>query len=418
MSLDAFALAKQRFFRYTEKLNLRGRFPRQNMPEHLTEPDRSIEFRISLKRDDGSILVCRGYRVQFNDDRGPYKGGIRFHPMVDLSEVKALAFWMYMKTALVDIPFGGAKGGVAVDYPSLSLAEKERLTKRYAMILVNELGSERDIPAPDVNTSAREMAWIIDTWRMIHGRYQRGIVTGKPIEMGGSLGRTTATGRGVVFAIQEAALHAGLDLARATAAVQGFGNVGSASARYLAEAGVRVTAVSDVNGAIRHPAGLDIPALQRHVAEAGTVLGFPGAEPLDRDDLFAEPVDILVPAALEHAITEDNADRVQARLIAEGANGPTTMEAARILREKGKTVIPDILCNAGGVTVSYFEWVQNRQEFYWDAERVDNELRRIMTRASQAVFAEAKRHGCCLREAAYRIAIERVAAAAADRGVQ
>lgn len=418
MSVDAFALAKQRFFRYTEKMNLDGRYPGQNMPEHLTEPDRSVEFRLSLKRDDGSILVCRGYRVQFNDDRGPYKGGIRFHPVVDLSEVKALAFWMYMKTALVDIPFGGAKGGVTVDYKALSLAEKERLTKRYAMVLVDELGSERDIPAPDVNTSAREMAWIMDTWRMIHGRYQRGIVTGKPIDMGGSLGREAATGRGVVFAIEEAAQQMKFALPGSTAAIQGFGNVGSATARFLAEAGVRVIAVSDVQGAIRAPQGLDIAALCRHVAEAGTVVGFPGAEPFARDDLFAEPVDILVPAALEHAIHADNADRIQARLVAEGANGPTTMEAAHILQEKGKVVIPDILCNAGGVTVSYFEWVQNRQEFYWTAEKVDEELRRVMVRASREVFAEAGKHTCCLREAAYRIAIDRVAAAAAARGVQ
>lgn len=418
MSLDAFALAKQRFFRYTEKMNLDGRFPGQSMPEHLTEPDRSVEFRLSLKRDDGTILVCRGYRVQFNDDRGPYKGGIRFHPVVDLAEVKALAFWMYMKTAVVDIPFGGAKGGVTVDYQALSLAEKERLTKRYAMVLVDELGSERDIPAPDVNTSAREMAWIMDTWRMIHGRYQRGIVTGKPIEMGGSLGREAATGRGVLFAIEEAAQQMQLDLGTATAAIQGFGNVGAATARFLDEAGVRVTAVSDVHGAVRAPRGLDVAALRRHVAEAGTVVGFPGGEAMEREDLFAEKVDILVPAALEHALHEGNADRIQARLIAEGANGPTTIEAAHILQEKGKVVIPDILCNAGGVTVSYFEWVQNRQEFYWTAEKVDEELRRVMVRASREVFAEAARHDCCLREAAYRIAIERVAATAAARGVQ
>jgi len=415
---DAFALARQRFFGYTEKMGLDQRFPGQSMPEHLTEPDRSVEVRISLKRDDGSIQVCRGYRVQFNDDRGPYKGGIRFHPLVDLAEVKALAFWMYMKTAVVDIPFGGAKGGVAVDYQALSLAEKERLTKRYTMIMVDELGSERDIPAPDVNTSSREMAWIMDTWRMIHGRYQRGIVTGKPVEMGGSLGRDTATGRGVVFAIEEAAEQIKLDLGTATAAVQGFGNVGSASARFLAETGVRVVAVSDAHGAVRDPAGLDIAALQRHVKEAGTVVGFPGAEPLARDELFAEDVDILVPAALEHAITEQNADQVRARMVAEGANGPTTIDAATILRSKGSIVVPDILCNAGGVTVSYFEWVQNRQEFYWSAEKVDEELRRTMVKASRDVFAEAARQDCCLREAAYRIAIDRVAAAAAGRGVQ
>ena len=325
---------------------------------------------------------------------------------------------MYMKTALVDIPFGGAKGGVAIDYPSLSLAEQERLTKRYATILVDTIGSERDIPAPDVNTSSREMAWIMDVWRMIHGRYQRGIVTGKPVTMGGSVGRNTATGRGVIFCVEEAAEVIGLDLADATAAVQGFGNVGSAAARFLSEAGVRVVAVSDVNGAVRNPQGLDVHELIRHTGEGGSLSEYPHGEACERDEVFAENVDILVPAALENAITVENADSVKATLIAEGANGPTTMEAAHILREKGKVVIPDILCNAGGVTVSYFEWVQNRQEFYWSAEKVDEELRRLMINACRQVFAESQRHDCCLREAAYRIAISRVAQAAAGRGVQ
>jgi glutamate dehydrogenase/leucine dehydrogenase len=414
----AFDLAKQRFHRYTEKLQLDKRFPGQRMSERLTEPDRSVEVRLSLKRDDGSVMVCRGYRVQFNDDRGPYKGGLRFHPVVDLEEVKALAFWMYMKTALVDVPFGGAKGGIAVDYQALSLAEQERLTKRFARVMVDEIGSERDIPAPDVNTSAREMAWIMDVWRMIHGRYQRGIVTGKPIEIGGSLGRATATGRGVVFCIEEAARDMKMDLAASKAAVQGFGNVGASSALFLHELGVKVTAVSDVACAIRNPNGLDIPALQQLLADGGTLADYAEAETMDRDDLFAEDVDILVPAALEHAITGDNADSIKARLIAEGANGPTTMEAAHILRKKGAKVIPDILCNAGGVTVSYFEWVQNRQEFYWAAEEVDRKLRDIMVRAYRQVADQSEMHDCCMREAAYRVAIDRVAEAAARRGVQ
>jgi glutamate dehydrogenase (NAD(P)+) len=418
MENDAFELAKERFFRYTRKLRLDEHYAGHCMAQRLTEPDRSVEVRLSLQRDDGSVLICRGYRVQFNDDRGPYKGGIRFHPVVNLAEVKALAFWMYMKTAVVDIPFGGAKGGVAVDYPSLSDAEKERLTKRYATVMLDELGSERDIPAPDVNTSAREMAWIMDAWRMIHGRYQRGVVTGKPLDMGGSCGRDTATGRGVVFCVEEAAGDMGLVLNGATAAVQGFGNVGAASAQFLANLGVKVRAVSDVHAAIRHPDGLDISAVRRHCAEGGELGTFPGAEPMERDDLLAEDVDILVPAALEDAITVDNADRVNARLIAEGANGPTTLEAAAILSRKGCTVIPDILCNAGGVTVSYFEWVQNRQEFYWSADHVDRELRTVMTGAYRAVRSEADQQQCCLREAAYRIAIARVAEAAARRGVQ
>lgn len=411
-------MAKEHFFRYERFLELEKRYPGQHIPARLTEPDRSVEFRISVKRDDGTVIISRGYRVQFNDDRGPYKGGIRFHPVVDLEEVKALAFWMYLKTAVVDIPFGGSKGGVAVDYQALSLSEKERLTKRYAMILVGELGSERDIPAPDVNTSEREMAWIMDVWRMIYGRYQRGVVTGKPIAMGGSQGRTTATGRGVSFCIQEAAKDMGLELKGATAAVQGFGNVGSNTAQFLGDLGVRVVAVSDVTGAIRNLHGLDIGALRNHMNEGGKLTEFAGGEPMARDDLFFEDVDILVPAALENAITPSNAQGIKARLIAEGANGPTVPEAADLLREKGTVVIPDILCNAGGVTVSYFEWVQNRQEFYWSAEKVDNELRSVMIRAYRAVAQEASRNRCTLREAAYRIAIERVAEAAVRRGVQ
>ena len=418
MPKTAFDVAKEHFYRYAEVLDLDKRYPNENLTGRLTEPDRSTEFRLSIKRDDGSVLVCRGYRVQFNDDRGPYKGGIRFHPVVNLEEVKALAFWMYLKTAVVDVPFGGAKGGVTVDYQQLSDPEKERLAKRYATILLHEIGSERDIPAPDVNTSEREMAWIMDIWRMLHGRYQRGIVTGKPIAMGGSQGRATATGRGVVFCIEEAAKEMGMDLKTASAAVQGFGNVGGSAARFLDELGVKVRAVSDVAGAIRNPEGLDIKALQRHIAEGGTLTDFPGSEAIARDDLFFEDVDILVPAALENAITAENAPRIRAKLLAEGANGPTTPEAADILHEKNVRVIPDILCNAGGVTVSYFEWVQNRQEFYWTAEKVDEELREIMVRAYTAVRREADAHHCGLREAAYRIAIGRVAEAAARRGVQ
>ena len=418
MQQTAFDVAKDRFFRYTDRLDIEKRFPGQNINTRLTQPDRSVEVRVSVKRDNGDVMICPGYRVQFNDDRGPYKGGIRFHPVVDLEEVKALGFWMYLKTALVDIPFGGAKGGVAVDYQSLSMAEKERLTKRYATIMLDELGSERDIPAPDVNTSAREMAWIMDVWRMIHGRYERGIVTGKPLEMGGSQGRATATGRGVVFCVQEAAKDLKMDLSECTAAIQGFGNVGSASARFLTELGVKVTAVSDFHGAIRNDKGLDVAALCGHVLEGGKLHEFNGGEAMPRDDLFGQDVDVLVPAALEGSITENNAHLVKARIVAEGANGPTDLPAARIMRERGIRVLPDILCNAGGVTVSYFEWVQNRQEFYWPAERVDEELRRVMVRAYREVADESERHNCCYREAAYRVAIERVVQAVVRRGVQ
>ncbi len=418
MSPNPFETAKQQFYKYTDKLQLDKQYPGQRITERLTEPDRSVEVRLSLKKDDGTVAICRGYRVQFNDDRGPYKGGLRFHPVVDLDEIKALAFWMYLKTAVADIPFGGAKGGISIDYESLTLAEQERLTKRFTTVMIDELGSERDIPAPDVNTSAREMAWIMDVWRMIHGRYQRGIVTGKPLTMGGSQGRVTATGRGVVYCIEQAAGGIRMDLTRSTAAVQGFGNVGASAARFLHELGVRVTTVSDVHGAVRDPRGLDIPALCRHTAEGGALKEFPGSEQIARDMLFSEDVDILVPAALENAITADNAGSIKARLIAEGANGPTTLEAASVLEEKGVLVIPDILCNAGGATVSYFEWVQNRQEFYWSAETVDKELCSVMGRAYRDVSEQARQHDCCLREAAYRVAIDRVAEAAARRGVQ
>lgn len=415
---DVFELAKKLFFRYAEPLNLDARYPGCDILRRLTTPDRSVECRLTFQRDDGTMQVSRAYRVQFNDDRGPYKGGIRFHPIVDLSETKALAFWMYLKTAVVDIPFGGAKGGVAVDYESLSLAEKERVTKRYALVLRDELGPGKDIPAPDVNTSQREMTWILDAWRMIHGRYERGVVTGKPISMGGSHGRRGATGRGVVITIAEAAKDMNLELPGATAAVQGFGNVGSTVARLLHEAGVRVVGVNDVGGAIVNADGLDIPALLEHVQAGKPLAQFPRGEQIDRDELLVMDVDILVPAALENAITAANAPRVKAHLIAEGANGPVAPEAVDILTGRATRVIPDILCNAGGVTVSYFEWVQNRQEFYWPEQRVNEELRRVMVGAYRDVADLAAREKITLREAAYRIATERVAEAAVRRGVQ
>jgi len=418
MSENAFDLALQHFSKYAEPLNLPGRYPGCDILRHLTTPDKSVEFRLTFQRDDGGLQVCDAYRVQFNDDRGPYKGGIRFHPVVDLAETKALAFWMYLKTAVVDVPFGGAKGGVAVDYPKLSMAEKERLTKRYALVLGDEIGPEKDIPAPDVNTGEREMAWILDAWRMLKGGYHRGVVTGKPVSLGGSAGRREATGRGVVYTIAEAAKDMGLDLAQATVAVQGFGNVGSAAALELHHLGARVTAVSDVRGAIRNDAGLHVPALVEHVSAGGTLDDFPDAEPLPRDELLTLDVDILVPAALEGAITMANAGEVRAKLVGEGANGPVTPAAAEILADRGVVMIPDILCNAGGVTVSYFEWVQNRQEFYWPLERVNEELHRVMTGAYRRVAGVAREAGVTLREAAYRIAIESVSEAAVRRGVQ
>lgn len=415
---DTFTLAKEFFHRYAAPLELEKRYPQANLLHHLIEPDKSIEFRISLQHDDGSIESYRAYRVQFNDDLGPYKGGLRFHPMVNLDEMKAMAFWMSLKTALINIPFGGAKGGISVDYQQLSLAEKERLTKRYALVLVNDLGPNKDIPAPDVNTGEREMTWIMDIWRMIHGYYERAIVTGKPVDLGGSRGRRMATGRGVFFVIAEVAAQMGLKLVGSTAAVQGFGNVGMAAALFLHEAGVKVVAVSSVKGTIFNSIGLNIPALAEHCRLGRSLAEFPGVTAMALDDLLTLEVDIMVPAALEHSITVNNAGKIKARIVAEGANGPVTPDADEILVGRGIAVIPDVLCNAGGVIVSYFEWVQNRQEFYWPEEQVDAELKKIITAAYREVFARAQQQGVTLRGAAYQIAIERLAQAAARRGVQ
>lgn len=418
MNKSAFELAKEHFFRYAEVLDLDKSYRGQNLPYRLVEPDRAVEVRLSLKKDNGTVGSYKGYRVQFNDDRGPYKGGLRFHPAVDLEETKALALWMYLKTALVNIPFGGAKGGISVDYTNLSHSEQERLTKRYARVMANELGSDKDIPAPDVNTSAREMVWIMDAWRMIHGRYERGIVTGKPVELGGSQGRAAATGRGLVFCVKEAARDIGLDLRKSTAAIQGFGNVGSNAARFLKELGVTITAVSDVNGGLQRAEGLDLDELLQLRTQEKSVVEARTGTVVDREAVLTSDVDILVPAALENAITEDNVQDVKAKLVAEGANGPTTPKAAITLQKKGCTVVPDILGNAGGVIVSYFEWVQNRQEFYWSAEQVDRELHDTIVAAYDRVRRQKREHACTLREAAYRIAIAKVAQVAAQRGVQ
>jgi glutamate dehydrogenase/leucine dehydrogenase len=417
-SRDPYELAKATFRRCAEAVGLTRQFPDKDLVNRMTTPDRAIEFRISLTHDDGTVRAYTASRVQFNDDRGPYKGGLRFHPTGTLDHCKALAFWMYLKTAVADIPFGGGKGAIVVDYETLSESEKERLTKKYALVLRNDLGQYKDIPAPDVGTGEREMTWIMDAWRMIHGEYDRGVVTGKPVTIGGSEGRVTATGRGVFFCVEEACRLWKLNLSDLTAAVQGFGKVGSSAATFLAGAGVKVVAVSDVHGAVTNSRGLDIAALKQHYDTTGRVTGFPGGEAMDRDAVLEADVDLLVPAALENAITRDNADRIRARVVAEGGNGPTTPAADEILTDRGIKIIPDILCNAGGVTVSYFEWVQNRQEFYWSAEQVDKELHRLMTRAFAGVAATAEEHRCTMREAAYRIAIERVARAMIRRGTQ
>ncbi|MFM7231421.1 MAG: Glu/Leu/Phe/Val family dehydrogenase [bacterium] len=380
--------------------------------ELLKRPRRATIQWLPVMMDDGSIRMFEGFRVQHNIARGPAKGGIRFHPDVSLEEVSALASWMTWKCAVADLPFGGGKGGVKVDPRTLSKTELERLTRRYAADLSDLFGPESDVPAPDVNTGEREMAWIADTYSMHERRTELAVVTGKPLEVGGSAGRREATGRGVMICVEQMCKHLGIPLKDATVAVQGFGNVGSVSADLLArECGARIVAVSDVTGAIQNPAGLDIPALLKYVAEKKGVVGFPGSTPLTTP-IVEFACDILVPAALENQITSENAANVKARIVAEGANGPTTPDADKILESRGVHVIPDILCNSGGVTVSYFEWVQNRMGFYWQEAEVNSRLREKMVKAFGDVITmqrKSEKDGAVsLRIAAYMVAIQRV----------
>ena len=383
----------------------------------LRSPQREVTVRFPVKRDDGRTDVLTGYRVQHNVARGPAKGGIRFHPHADLDDVRALAMWMTWKCALVDVPFGGAKGGVTVDPTALSSTELEALTRRFATELEGIIGPDSDIPAPDVGTNAQVMAWIMDTVSMHRGYSVPGVVTGKPVAIGGSVGRSDATGQGAVYVIDAAIRRAGGELRGSTAAVQGFGNVGAASARLLHEAGVRVIAVTDVYGGVVAEDGLDIPRLLRHVEEHGSVVGAPGTRPIDNATLFALDVDVLVLAALEGQITGANAGSVRARILAEAANGPVTPDADEILQRAGVTVIPDILCNAGGVVVSYFEWAQNRAALAWTLDEVNDRLRRQMLAAADAVWDRAAADGIPPRLAAQSLAIERVAEATRLRGL-
>ncbi len=383
----------------------------------LREPQRQLIVNFPVKLDDGSVQVFQGYRVQHNLNRGPAKGGIRFHPQVSLSEVKALAMWMTWKCAVAGIPFGGAKGGVIVDPTRLSRNELERLTRRYASEISVLIGSERDIPAPDVNTTPQVMAWIMDTVSMSRGYSIPAVVTGKPISVGGSQGRSAATGRGCAMVAQQACSRLGLDPHRLTVAVQGFGNVGSTAAQLMAEDGFSIRAVSDWAGGVLSETGLDIPALIEHVHGTGSVIGFPGTRPISNPDLLEAPVDVLVPAALENQITAANAGRVQASLILEGANGPTTPDADDILRKRGVTVVPDIVTNAGGVIVSYFEWVQDLQSFFWEENEINDRLERILTVAFNSSWDASQSLGVPLRLGAYAVAVKRVAEATSDRGI-
>jgi glutamate dehydrogenase (NAD(P)+) len=376
---------------------------------------REIRVQLPVRRDDGTVETFYGYRVQHNGARGPYKGGVRFHPTADLDEVRALASLMTWKTAVVGVPFGGAKGGVQVDPSTLSRSEHERLTRRYMSQVSYIVGKKRDIMAPDMNTNAQTMAWMMDAWGQAHG-HEPAIVTGKPLELGGSHGREAATGRGVVMVLDEAAEDQGWQPSELTVAIQGYGNVGAWTARIAAERGYRVVAVADVGGAIHAGDGLQLELLDKHVGEAGTVAGFDGAEPIDGDDLLELDVDVLIPAALGEVVNHTNADRIRARAIIEAANHPVTPVADLMLTDRGVLVVPDVLANAGGVTVSYFEWTQNIQEFKWTEQHVNEQLLRHMRTAYRKVRDRADDLHTTMRRAAFAIGISEVAEAAHLRG--
>jgi glutamate dehydrogenase (NAD(P)+) len=383
----------------------------------LTNPKRQIIVSCPIQMDNGEIEVFTGYRVQYNITLGPAKGGIRYHPDVSLDEVTALAAWMTWKCAVAHVPFGGGKGGIICDPTRMSRRELESLTRRYVAEIVDAIGPEKDVPAPDVNTNDQVMAWIMDTYSMHVGHTSTAVVTGKPIEMGGSLGRREATGRGVMIVTREAAKHLGLDIKKATVAVQGFGNVGSVSADLLAKIGAKIVAVTDWKGGVQNPNGLDIPQMIEFSKQHKTIDGFPGGDPIENDQLFSLDVDVLVPAALENQITEENASTIKAKIVAEGANGPTTPDAHRMLHERGIFVIPDILANAGGVTTSYFEWVQDRHGYFWEEQEVNKRLEAKMIEAFDDVLQTSLKYKIDMRTAAYIVAINRVATVTKMRGM-
>jgi glutamate dehydrogenase (NAD(P)+) len=383
----------------------------------LTNPKRQIIVSCPVQMDDGKIEVFTGFRVQYNITLGPAKGGIRYHPDVTLDEVKTLAAWMTWKCAVAQVPFGGGKGGIICDPTKMSRRELEALTRRYVAEIVDAIGPEKDVPAPDVNTNEQVMAWIMDTYSMHVGHTETAVVTGKPIELGGSLGRREATGRGVMITTREAAKHLGLDIKQCSVAVQGFGNVGSVSADLLAKIGAKIVAVTDWKGGVHNEDGLDIPALIKWTGQHKTVAGFPHGEPLAGDKIFELDVDILIPAALENQVTVDNAPKIKAKIIAEGANGPTTPEADNLLHERGAFIIPDILANAGGVTTSYFEWVQDRYGYFWEERDVNERLEKKMYDAFHKVLETSLKYKCDMRTAAYIVAIDRVAVVTKLRGM-
>jgi glutamate dehydrogenase (NAD(P)+) len=383
----------------------------------LTHPKRQITVSCPVQMDNGEIEVFTGYRVQYNITLGPAKGGIRYHPGVTLDEVTALAAWMTWKCAVAHIPFGGGKGGIICDPTRMSRRELEALTRRYVAEIIDAIGPEKDVPAPDVNTNDQVMAWVMDTYSMHVGHTSTAVVTGKPLEMGGSLGRREATGRGVMISTRESAKHLGFDIKGTTVAVQGFGNVGSISAILLADIGARIVAIADWKGGVYNDKGLDLAKLSEHVKRQKTVAGFDGGTPLTNEELFALEVDVLIPAALENQITMDNAPSIRAKVVVEGANGPTTPDAHKHLHDRGVFVVPDILANSGGVTTSYFEWVQDRYGYFWTEKEVNERLEAKMCEAFDAVLRTSLKYSVDLRTAAYIVAINRVATVTRMRGM-
>jgi len=388
-----------------------------NLVNILQQCKKAVVVSVPVTMDDGNIVAYEGYRVTHNIARGPSKGGIRYHPDVELDEVKALAMWMTWKCALMGIPFGGAKGGIAVDPKKLTPGELQRMTRRYTSEIINEIGPEKDIPAPDVGTDGSVMAWIFDTYSMNKGHSVLGVVTGKPLNVGGSLGRLEATAHGALYCIQEAIRKRDMSMAGLRAVVQGFGNVGSFLAKFLADEGATVIAVSDSRGGIYNDAGLDMSAVLAHKQETGALEGLRGTESITNEELLLLDCDVLAPCALEQVITRDNADQVKAKIIAEGANGPVTPAADEILDERGVLVLPDVLANAGGVVVSYFEWVQGLQEYFWKEDEINSKLRDITTRAFNETWRTAEDRKTSMRLSAYGLAVRRVADATVTRGL-
>lgn len=409
---NAFQNALAQYDRAVAHLKLK-----RGIVEHLRHTKRELTVNFPVRMDNGDVKVFTGYRVHHNTALGPTKGGIRYHQDVSLDEVRALSMWMTWKCSLMGLPYGGAKGGVIVDPKTLSTNEIETLTRRYATEISVLMDPQGDVPAPDVGTNGQIMAWIMDTYSMHRGHSMPAVVTGKPIEIGGSLGRLEATGRGVMFTAREALKHLNMPVEGASVAVQGFGNVGSIAARTAHEMGMKVIAVTDVTGGAYNEHGLDIPALLAHIAETRSVLGFPGAQSITNTDLLALQVDLLIPAALENQITSVNASNVKCKVLAEGANGPTTPEADDVLNDKGIFIIPDVLCNGGGVVVSYFEWVQDLQSFFWEEIEINRQLERHVVSAFGRVLAEAQRLKIDNRTAAQVLAIRRVAEATLIRGI-